>query len=323
MVGEEAAPMRIASTTTDGRCSGLRRRFSGLETRMRAALLRQAVHRGRPAAVIDANLLRKAAVVEARQARFRSHGEQLVIADAVWNEVVANDTWESTLRASFSHLSREPEALVASWSVRAMIAGEESTGEPAREVVHAPMTAFLRQLVVNVEGGASETMAGLREAIRKHGHVDKRALAVLRKEATQKLVELGTQNIEPSRLKSVKTAMQSGDRVAFLDLVAEAFEPAKVTGALVRQQVDPQIADRLTGAPSVTVVHNLFLAHMGLEWTCMPGIKNAKLGRVHNDYVDVEYAVVAWACGGEYVTEDKRAWRRFDEVLGLCRRIWP
>jgi hypothetical protein len=70
-------------------------------------------------------------------------------------------------------------------------------------------------------------------------------------------------------------------------------------------------------------VHNLYLTHMALEWAVLHGVTTAKECRVHNDFVDAEYGVVAWACDGEYVTADKRAGRRFDEVLALRERIWP
>ncbi len=50
---------------------------------------------------------------------------------------------------------------------------------------------------------------------------------------------------------------------------------------------------------------------------------NRALERIYNDYVDTEYAIVAWMCGGDYVTDDKRARRRFDEVRVLVDRIWP
>ena len=81
---------------------------------MRSVLLHRGSHPQRPVAVIDANQLRNQRVVAERQARYRSHGEQIVIADAVWNELLTNANWLSTLRASFEHLSTEPDALVAS-----------------------------------------------------------------------------------------------------------------------------------------------------------------------------------------------------------------
>jgi hypothetical protein len=290
---------------------------------MRPALLRRAALTVRPVAVIDANLLRDKRVIEERQARYRSDGEQIVIADAVWNEIVANEDWPSTVRASFRHLAAEPEALVAAWAVGAMMSGERTSGVPAVGIVHHPMTAFLRQLVSDLARDVPETMARLRQAIAEHGVNDKQLMAVRRKGATERLVELAEQNISDDRFASANVAMQRGDRGPFLDLVAEAFMPSMVAGALVRQGVAHEIADALTSRPSVTVMHNLYLTHMALEWAVLHGVTTARLGRVHNDFVDAEYGVVSWACDGEYVTADKRARRGFDEVLALQKRIWP
>jgi len=110
---------------------------------------------------------------------------------------------------------------------------------------------------------------------------------------------------------------------ALVDLVAEVFHPSMVEGALIRQGIAPTTAHRLTSQPSVTIMRNLLLTHMAVEWTATHGIENANLARVHNDYVDVEYAIIAWACGGEYVTHDQRARRRFEEAVKLSDRIWP
>jgi hypothetical protein len=246
-----------------------------------------------------------------------------VLADAAWNEIVANDHWPSTLRASFQLLADDPEAVVASWSVAALLKGEATTGEPAREVVHGPMTAFVRQLVEDLAVGASNTMTGLRAAIEKHGLTDKNTMAVRRKEATKDLVRMSRTSIPPDRFRSVNNGFREGDREPFLELIAEAFEPGKAAAALVRQGTDPEIAAKLASQPSASIVWRLLVTHMALEWSAAHGIENAGLTRVHNDFVDIEYAVVAWACGGEYVTEDRRAHRRFEEVLGLCDRLWP
>lgn len=291
---------------------------------MRTAILRRALS-GQRAAVFDANILRNAAAVRAQCARHQTRGEKIVITDAIWNELVVNDRWESTLRSSFRYLATDVDAIVASWSVRAMIAGERASGDRAIDVVHYPMTAFLRQLIMDFarNTAAEPTIERLSDAIRTHGYSDKQSLGLLRKNATEGLVELALGSIDQSELRRVKTSVQRGDRGALIDLVASAFEPHKLSGALTRQGVNRDIAERLTKAPSVTAVHNLFLTHMGLEWTVTPGVKTANLARIHNDYVDVEYAVVAWACGGDYITEDHRARRRFEEVVDLVDRIWP
>jgi hypothetical protein len=289
---------------------------------VRQTLLRQAMNEVRPVAVIDANLLRDKLVVREKQARYRSHGEQIVIADAVWNESVANDNWQSTVRASFRHLADDPEALVASWAVVAMISAELKSGVPAVGVVHHPMTAFLRQLVVDLAREVPDTMGRLRRAIEEHGVNDKHSMAVQRKEAMERLVELTKQNIPRERFTSATNAMRCADRGPFLDLIVESFRPSMVSDALVRQGVAAEVAESLTSRPSVTVMQNLYVTHMALEWTASHGVTNAKLGRVHNDYVDGEYGLVAWACGGEYVTADNRARRRFEEVRDLCERIW-
>jgi hypothetical protein len=63
-----------------------------MESRIRKVLLNRALWRERPVAVIDANLLRNRVVIAERQARYRSYGEQIVLADATWNEIVANET---------------------------------------------------------------------------------------------------------------------------------------------------------------------------------------------------------------------------------------
>jgi hypothetical protein len=290
---------------------------------MRAFLLKRAAGRQRPVAVMDANLLRNARVIAKCQKRYESYGEQIVIADAVWDELVANESWPSTLRASLQHLASMPEALVASWSVAAMQAGERKNGEPARDVVHGPMTGFLRKLVVELARGGSNVTDRLRGAVRKHGFAEKGAMGARRKEATKRLVELGRQGITSDRLNAVKTALQVQNRGPLLDLVVEVFEPEKVGTALVRQGVDAAIAKRLVSQPSVNVITNLFFTHMAVEWTVTHGIENAKLSRIHNDYVDVEYAVVAWVCGGDYITADQRARQRFEEVTALSGRLWP
>jgi hypothetical protein len=186
---------------------------------MRQALLRRAIDTARPAAVIDANLLRDKRVIEERQARYRSNGEQIVIADAVWNEIVANENWPSTVGASFRHLAADPEALVATWAVGAMMSAEQTSGVPAVGIVHHPMTAFLRQLVSDLAHDVPDTMTRLREAIREHGVNDKHSMAVRRKDAIQRLVELAV--IDADRFASANIAMRGGDRGPFLDIVAE------------------------------------------------------------------------------------------------------
>jgi hypothetical protein len=273
--------------------------------------------------VIDANLLRKAHVVRSRQERYRSHGEQIIIADVVWSELVANTSWESTLRASFREIAHEPGALVASWSVLTMISDEHATGDPATRIVHPLMTAFVRQLVVDVAADAPGTMSQLRTAVRKHGVTEKPALAARRRDATIAMVELSRRDIPPGRFTSVNKALQGGDRQPLIELVADAFRPEMLAGSLVRQGVTPENAAKLTVKPTVTSVRSLLLTHMALEWTARKGVEGARADRIYNDFVDSEYALIAWLCGGDYVTEDKRALARFEDVRTLCDRIWP
>ncbi len=272
----------------------------------------------RPAVVIDANLLRRPERIAELQDRYRRNGEQIVVADAAWNELVTNDRWRSTLKASFQHLAKVSESVVASWAVTALHDHERAAGVPAREVVHAAMTGFLRQLLVDLAHGSSNTLNRLEAALSQHGLNDKNSLALRRRDATARGVELARSRIPRDRLNSAKN-----DPRAFVDLVAELFEPAEVGFALRRQGVDPRTADRLTTRASVTVMTSLFYTHLALGWVVDHGLERAKLMRVHNDYVDVEYGVIAWAAGADYVTNDARAKRRFDDVVALSERFWP
>jgi hypothetical protein len=290
---------------------------------VRRLLLRRAIGRDHPAAVVDVNVLRNRLIIAERQRLFAANGEQIVIADPVWNELIANASWPTTLRASFELLSNAPEAVVASWSVIAMVSGEEATGEPAHYVVHEPMTGFLRQLVVEIAHGEPGSMNRLRAAIRQHGVTDNRSMALRRKDLTERLVAQIREDVAADRLRSVNQAMQTGDRSALLELVAHAFRPELVEAALVRRGVAAVAAHDLTSQPSATTMESLLLTHMAVEWAATHGVETAKPGRIHNDYVDTEYAVIAWACGGDYITQDHRARRRFEEGLQLCKTIWP
>jgi hypothetical protein len=289
---------------------------------VRRLLLRRAIGRDHPAAVIDANLLRNRRVIAERQERYRMHGEQIVIADPVWNEIIANERWPSTLRASFELLADAPDAVVASWSVIAMVSSEEATGEPAHAVVHNPMTGFLRQLVVDLARGAGGSMRRLRTAIRNHGVNDKQSMAVRRKALMERLVTQSREDVPVDRLRLVNKSIRDGDRAPLLELVAQAFSPELVEAAHVRGGMASLPAHRLTSQPSATSMETLLLTHMAIEWAATHGVENAGLGRIHNDFVDMEYAVIAWACGGDYVTHDRRARLRFDEGVQLCEKIW-
>lgn len=276
------------------------------------------------ATVLDVNVLRNDRLIAALIARFRSHGEHIILPEMVLVEQT-NDAskWESTIEQSFRGLARCPDAVIVSGAGRSLSAIEESSGEPVASMVSDAGSAAMRMLLQDMAIGGGAYMDAFRESVHwgreKVGH-DRFAAYI--SADTPRMVSLARSSISRADRAAVNRSMAKKDRTLFRELLVRSLDLQGARDARVRRGVAPHIADALSTAPSVSYLSTIAICILALEWSVMGGIEKAPTERMVNDSLDVEY-IVAGFWFGRLINDDGRSRTRFDDLRAIGRELWP
>lgn len=277
-----------------------------------------------PGMVLDVNMLRNRAVVEACIARFETDGTSAAVAEMALFELTRHpDLWDPTVRGSLRLLASRPEAAVMTRASKVLGDVEEATGIPTVSVVAPALTHVFRALLSDIDSGGGADLQAFQRAVeryRKQLDHERHSADSLRTMQTLKAMTGVT--LPREAVARIGRDLAQKDRASFRDFLQSHLLIAEQRNAHVRRGVSVESADALLQAPSVTYLFALAVGAIALEWVFKGGVEGAGPGRVANDILDIEYHIAGlWI--GRLVSDDAGARARFEDLKVIGAAAWP
>lgn len=276
------------------------------------------------AVVLDVNVLRNEAIVDACIERFERTGEPIAVPEMALFELTKHpQQWEATVKGSLGRISRCPEAVVVTRSSKPLGLAEEASGIPTRFMVDDAQSKILRQVLRDLQRGGGPDLDRMVDKMRQYRpqlEHERHATDSLR--AMQTLKSIARPAFPPELMRRISTDLTKGSRTSFRDLLRAALQFNAQRDAHVRRGVLPQHAEALMTAPSVSYLFALATGVLGLRWTFEGGVDSAKPTRTANDVLDIEYVLAAFWLG-HLVTRDARARVYIADLTAVASVWWP
>jgi hypothetical protein len=275
-------------------------------------------------AVLDVNVLRDQAVVEACIARFDQDGSLVALPEIALFELTKHpDRREETIMGSLQLLARRPEAVVLARSTKPLGVAEEASGVPTASVIATTTTDAFRRVLRDVGAGAGADLQTFLNAVERYrGLLDHERHARDTLQTVQTLKRLGAASLPRDLVARIGRDLADGDRSSFRNFLGRELLVTEQRHAHVRRGVPHGVADALLVAPSLSYLFALAIGVVGLEWVFKGGIEGADERRVANDVLDIEY-VLAGLWVGLLISRDAGARSRLEDMKVLGKSAWP
>jgi hypothetical protein len=246
----------------------------------------------------------------------------------VYLPAVAN--WEltkgsnETLPASLRAISARPEAITFARPTKHLKAYEKAFKCPIDDLIQDPkQTDNIREVLCGLRDDihelAPKTIDRVRAFWRERVAREEDARFVRELEAVHRKM------LDQTRANAIRNSVNADppDRGPFRDYLAEAMGTLEdLADFLIAMDYGQVTARKVSAFPCFSLLHLFGLQAIALRWRVMGGVGTAKVARLENDMIDVEYATLA-AYGSGLISEDAGALATYGDILAVAERLWP